>query len=166
SVKGEAVCDAPNLLLRKWAAPEFSVSAGIDISCLMPGDMAGLVSLGRRYFVLGFCREQDEIRMIFGTGEIGGNERFREFPPVKTEEIKPDIRLGMNVRADGTGSFLLNEGNCWKMICEGVSFTPGYWTGVKYGFFAVHSGKAAKTEAGSLFVKDVVVSEKQLTVLS
>ena len=50
------LCDLPNLLLQKWPAPEFQCTTVLDFSELMPGECAGIVSLGQTYAGIGLYR--------------------------------------------------------------------------------------------------------------
>ncbi len=65
------LCDLPNLLLQKWPAPEFRCTTVLDYSELLPGECAGIVSLGQTYAGMGLYRSSKDpsnysIRTITG----------------------------------------------------------------------------------------------------
>ncbi len=66
--------DVPNLLLQKWPAPEFVCEYRMDLSGLTPGDEAGVISMGMKYGLLYFRREQNQeitVGSVLGTQVYG-----------------------------------------------------------------------------------------------
>ncbi|MDY3920015.1 MAG: glycoside hydrolase 43 family protein [Candidatus Limivivens sp.] len=146
-----ALCDAPNLLLQKWTAPAFAVTAKVDVSGLKDGDLAGLVSQGLFYTALAVKKEAGGLYLTQVSGHMGETEKTRRIGAV-ADGI---LQLGMQVYADGSGQFLFPDvTGIWRPAGEKFLFTPGKWVGVKYGLFAVHQGAG---EAGSLLGTSVLV---------
>jgi len=56
--------DAPNFLLQKFPAPEFTVTTSLDFSPAAEGETAGLVVYGYDYAVLGLRRTATGIRLV------------------------------------------------------------------------------------------------------
>lgn len=66
------VCDYRNLLLCKWAEPEFSCVTKISLKNLENGDFAGCVALGQNYIALGVYKDSDG----YYIRKITGNQNF------------------------------------------------------------------------------------------
>ncbi|RAZ95637.1 glycoside hydrolase, partial [Klebsiella oxytoca] len=61
--------DMPNLLLQKWPAPEFTCITKLDLSHLADGEEAGVISMGMRYGLLSFRRDNGKLLPRFIKGE-------------------------------------------------------------------------------------------------
>ena len=148
-----ALCDAPHLLLQKWTAPSFTVRAKIQVQDLKDGDTAGLVSQGCFYTALGVEKKDGVLSVVQISGTIGGEEKIQKYGAVGGSVIE----LGLEVFENGTGQFYFPDvtGN-WQPAGEKFTFTPGYWVGVKYGFFATHAGSG---EAGSIVAESVLTEQ-------
>ncbi|MDO5423385.1 MAG: glycoside hydrolase 43 family protein [Eubacteriales bacterium] len=146
-----ALCDAPNLLLQKWTAPTFAVTAEINTRDMKNGDLAGMVSQGLFYTALALKKVGDAVHLVQICGNMGETEQMAEFAPV-ADGVH---HLGMQVYADGTGQFYFPDvAGVWRPVGSKVTFTPGRWVGVKFGLFAVHCGCG---EAGSVTAARVCV---------
>ncbi|MBQ8639729.1 MAG: family 43 glycosylhydrolase [Lachnospiraceae bacterium] len=144
-----ALCDAPHLLLQKWTAPAFTVDVTVDVTDLKDGDVAGLVSQARFYTALAVEKEEGTCYLTQVLGHIGAEEETKRLGVIGGGIL----HLGMEVFADGTGQFYFPDVmGVWRPAGEKVTFTPGYWVGVKYGLFASHRGSGA---AGSLIGKSI-----------
>ena len=148
-----ALCDAPHLLLQKWTAPSFTVRAKIQVQDLKDGDTAGLVSQGCFYTALGVEKKDGVLSVVQISGTIGGKEKIQKYGAVGGSVIE----LGLEVFENGTGQFYFPDvtGN-WQPVGENFTFTPGYWVGVKYGFFATYAGSG---EAGSIVAESVLTEQ-------
>lgn len=146
-----ALCDVSSLLLQKWTAPAFSVTAKVDTGSLNDGDLAGFISLGLFYTALAAEKEEDSCYLTLISGFMGEEENRYRVGAV------PDgiLHFGMQVYEDGRGQFLFPDvSGIWRTVGERFLFTPGKWVGAKFGLFAVHRGE---NEAGSLLALSVEV---------
>lgn len=150
------LCDAPNLLLQKWTAPAFSVTAKVRTEHMKDGDLAGLVSQGIFYTALAVRKENGILHLEHILGNMGGEEETRELSLAEDGTLY----LGMQVYADGKGQFLFPDADgIWCPAGESFTFTPGRWVGVKYGLFAIHHGDG---EPGSVFAESVMVDAERI----
>lgn len=72
SANQRPVCDYRNLLLCKWAEPEFSCVTKISLKNLENGDFAGCVALGQNYIALGIYKDSDG----YYIRKVTGNQNF------------------------------------------------------------------------------------------
>ncbi len=108
------LCDIRNLLLTKWAAPEFCAAMAMDLSGLKAGDVAGLVSLGMTFGGLGVRRTSEgdyEIVRILGNQEFDQQAAYaqsrEETIPLSAESLQKagyqvifDYRVEVTDRVD------------------------------------------------------------------
>ena len=81
------VCDYRNLLLAKWAQPEFSCVTKMSLKELVNGDFAGCVALGTNYIALGITLKDD----IYLVKRIVGKQQFdcdTSYADEKVETVK------------------------------------------------------------------------------
>ncbi|MBR5421601.1 MAG: family 43 glycosylhydrolase [Lachnospiraceae bacterium] len=147
--------DIPNLLLKKWSAPEFSCVYFFVLSSLTSGDEAGMISMGMEYGALSFVRDEERIRIF----RVHGKQIFGKILCERTEEKKEEIgelpadtdRVFISYSVEQKGERTLGEdpirypeetvcmlyGTDKAEFSEGLTMTasPGRWVGVKYGFF-------------------------------
>lgn len=153
--KEGAYADAPNLLLQKWPAPEFSAVTKLDLSNLLEGDEAGVISMGMEYGLVTFRKTSDGISVY----TIKGKQFFKDSWVNRTEETET---LVGNLKSDTvfvkyvvsiTGTRDLNElekgypleevklliaseENAYQEIFS-MDSIPGRWVGVKNGLFSL-----------------------------
>ena len=132
---------APNLLLQKFPAPAFTVTARIDVSELRDGERAGLIVFGADYAWVG-------IERAAGTtshGDAGpprcGQRRQRG--SAGRGALHGRIRYASVAVADG--------GQCQFNIGPAFVARPGRWVGAKVGLFATAPLRSAQT--GSVAVR-------------
>ena len=68
--------DYRNLLLQKWAAPEFSFETKIDLKGLKIGDIAGIVSMGQIFGSVGIQRTIRDGMDVYEVVKIHGRQEF------------------------------------------------------------------------------------------
>jgi len=153
--KEEVYADAPNLLLQKWPAPEFSCVTKLHFKNLKAGDEAGVISMGMSYGLVSFCRKEDcfKIKAVFGKQIFEGTyangaeekERYIGNLPIDTDTIY----VKYLVERDGYRDLNENEKNFPKEKVtilygfdavnyeEALEMTaePGRWVGTKNGVF-------------------------------
>lgn len=149
--------DIPNLLLKKWEAPEFDDLFELDLSDLEESDEAGVISMGMEYGLVSFKKAGGRLWAVC----VYGWQHFGRILCESTEERITDIvELPSDIKTmyvkyvvERTGSRDLNS-NEKDFPEETVSIyysldreeytkaiemksVPGRWVGVKYGVFCV-----------------------------
>ena len=178
------MADYPNLLLRKWEAPEFKARIRLDVSGMETGDYAGIMAMGCTYAGIGIVRETEgwHIRQIngeqiFDRGNIyakeeekteavtfGGSvvECLYEVIPsnnVTATSKKPEYTLGEEGKVLHPESlirlhFIFPDRKTYT--CETSAFA-GRWVGAKYGLFAVHKKEQKEEKCGNIGVLGIEI---------
>ncbi len=135
--------NAPNLLLQKFPAPAFTVSATLDISGLRDGERAGLIVFGADYAWVGVQRrgEFTEIVQRKVTDAAGAAAELEaESRPLQGTRVE----LHVEVLDGGMCRFSVrNSGGVVEPIGQPFQAKPGRWVGAKFGVFASASAAAA-----------------------
>lgn len=155
--EGVAVCNMSNLLLQKWPAPEFVITADLKLQNMKDGDVCGMVSLGGICDSLLAEKKGGTVRLLRRIGETAtGAEACYD--------------LGVSIPADALKLRMSVSGAAmvsWEYSCDGEHFVSagwatearaGVWVGVKAGLCAFHQGNGA---AGSVTVESFVFGEKK-----
>ena len=141
------LCDIRNLLIQKWPAPEFTITASLHVEELMEGDVAGMVSLGGCYTALAVQKLGGKLMLQQRTGNWEKDDEVRE----SLEEIQGNaIYLRMTVKKETDISFEVGYDEEHFTSCGRVTeATPGRWVGVKAGLFAIneHGSKGGRLKA-------------------
>jgi beta-xylosidase len=127
--------EAPNLLLQKFPASDFSVETRLEIPVEQPGVRAGLIVAGERCFAL-------EVRYVDGIqrirldqpGENGGEFALHSPFVVLKLEVSGGGMCRMGVATDD---------NPFYQIGPAFQATPGRWIGAKMGIYCVTSDGGA-----------------------
>ena len=128
-----ALCDMPSLLLQKFPAPDFQATARLDISDLTPGDMAGLMVMGRLYRGAAIRKTAGGIDFLSVGGRIGGTEEKRV---LSYAEIGGVLYLRLTVRQGCVCRFDYSIDNMGFLpMGEGFTAEAGVWVGAKFGLF-------------------------------
>lgn len=131
------LCDVPNLLIQKWPAPEFMVTARMNFARLKDGDSAGMVSQCGHYTGLCVHKEDGKTVLMQRTGNWTKND---ESALSLTEISRDVICIRMKVRDERTVSFEVSyDDDKFIPMGEPVEASPGRWVGVKAGLFAVNT---------------------------
>ncbi len=130
------LCDIRNLLLQKWPAPEFQITALLHLEKLKDGDLAGMVSQCCHYTGLFAARRGESLVLEQCTGHWAENDE------VRTELGTLDgntLFLRMKVRDAREVSFEVStDGEHFAQAGSTVEASPGRWVGVKAGLAAFH----------------------------
>ena len=129
--------DAPHLLMQKFPAPEFTVTATLDFAPKADGDSAGLIVFGCDYAWLGLqCRNgRTALVLAICREAAGGNaQEEHEFPlPAGSRPLQ----LRVTVRAGGLCQFACStDGKTFTPASPLFTATAGRWVGAKVGLFA------------------------------
>jgi beta-xylosidase len=137
---------APQLLLQKWAAPEFTATAALRFSPRSTGESAGLIVFGQDYGWIGLRRAASGLRVVVRVlkdAPAGG---------VEQEQAGMDcpwdfIYLRVTVSAAGRCRFSMSMDNrTFTPLGETFTGRAGVWVGAKVGLFAAALPRA--TTAG------------------
>jgi len=136
----------PNLLLQKFPAEIFTVTAKLDLSQLAPEACAGLVLAGKAMSAIDCRRTKDGIiltRLDWGIDD----QAFPADTPGETTEIPATIvYLRMHVDPGGICTFQYSaDGNRFSPLGPPVKAIHAMWIGAKVGLFANCPAGAAAT---------------------
>lgn len=148
------LCDVSNLLLQKWPAPEFRITACLHVGMLAEGDAAGMVSLGGCYTALVLQKKGGKLILQQRTGNwTKDDERRKQLRELETETVY----LRMRVEKETDISFEVScDGSEFQPVGETTQATPGRWVGVKAGLFAINE----EGRTGGCVKADYFVYEK------
>ena len=149
--------DMSNLLLQKWPAPEFVITARLDLRDLRDGDVCGMVSLGGSCDSLLAAKQGGVLRLLQRTGQTGkGTEECRDLGVTFTAD---ELYLRMTVTGAASVSWEYSvDGENFSAVGQETAASAGVWVGVKAGLCAFHHGGGA---AGSMKAEYFVFSEKK-----
>ena len=141
--------EVPNLLLQKFPAEEFTVTAKLKVSAKADGQQSGLIVMGWDYGYLGVVKEGDKFilnQVVCKDAEQWSPEtvtRLAELPVSRRfgaglyPNYERDIYLQVKVTGGGICYFSYSlDGR--KYTLAGVPFTArqGKWIGAKVGLFS------------------------------
>lgn len=138
---GKTIFDAGNLLLQKFPAPEFKVSAKLEFNPEKASDLAGLIISGMDYCYLALSKENNNLKLSLVKG-IGSLEDRKE---TSIESVNIEIKKGeaIYLKAAVKKGALCNfsysmDGENYKVIGTEFKATPGRWIGAKAGIFCLN----------------------------
>lgn len=151
------LCDVSNLLLQKWPAPEFQITAKVDLSGMAEGDVCGMVSLGGIYTDLAVAMRNGQKQFVQRIGEWQqDNETEKELGKVESDVLY----LRMKVEKESLISFAYSyDEETWTEAGETIATTPGRWVGVKAGLFAIHEDETENAPTCGYMKADYFVFE-------
>ncbi|MCQ2129671.1 MAG: glycoside hydrolase 43 family protein [Bacteroidaceae bacterium] len=155
--------EAPNLLLQKTTADEFTATAKVRFASKADNQYAGLIMMGRDYSALSIHRvgEKFNLEQIICKGGDKGKpetvEVLKTMKPTSKDKviyktaIYMEMYLRLTVEAGGMVTFAYStDGKKFKKCGKEFKMREGTWIGVKYGFFAEEP--AGNTDRGFLDV--------------
>lgn len=141
--KGARICDLPNLILRRWPAPEFCLTVELGFELLEDGGCGGVVSLGGLCDSLIVRRSGKELILERRSCDLnGGVETVRAICSLESEEIS----IRMNVFNGKTIFWEYGCGSDFLPVKEPSAALPGKWIGVRVGLTAYSPGGSASGE--------------------
>jgi len=140
------IYDAPNFLLQKFPAPQFTVTTRLEFAPAAEGEIAGLTVFGYDYALLGLRRTADGLRLVYvvnlGANLPGAEER--EVAGVDTKS--PAVYLRVTVGEGATCRFAYSFDNqTFTSIGEPFKASVDRWVGAKVGVIASAESSATKT---------------------
>lgn len=153
--------EAPNLLLQKTTADEFTATAKVRFASKADNQYAGLIMMGRDYSALSIHRvgEKFNLEQIICKGGDKGKpetvEVLETMNPTSKDKviyktaIYMEMYLRLTVKAGGMMTFAYStDGKKFKKCGKEFKMREGTWIGAKYGFFAEEP--AGNTDRGFL----------------
>jgi beta-xylosidase len=157
SVPGAAnLWSAPNLLLQKFPAPEFTVTAALDSGGLLDGERAGLIVFGTDYAWIGVERLNASQRVVMravASASTTPQETTSASFPVSQDAVTVRVSVASGGRCVFSYS---TDGRTFTTVDPPFTAKPGRWVGAKVGLFASAPSGSAKT--GFLRVQSFVVT--------
>ena len=150
SLRVPDVWRAPNLLLQKFPAPEFTVTAKLEFSKLAVGERAGLIVMGMDYSAVAVERTPTGLRLIkvaCQDAEHAGKETVED----EVAHLGDSVWLRIKVSPGAVCDFSYSRDGR-KFLTAGKSFTAraGKWIGAKVGLFCL-AASPAKTSGHADF---------------
>jgi beta-xylosidase len=136
---------APNLLLQKFPAPEFVVTAALTFAPLADGDTAGLIVFGQDYAWVGLRKTATGLRLITVVAKDARNGK-PEQEVAGREAAGSTIFLRVTVGQGGECRFSVSpDSGLFEPIGGSFVAKPGQWVGAKVGIFATARPDTAKS---------------------
>ena len=139
--------DAPNLLLQKFPAEEFTATAKIKLEPRFDGEKFGLVVMGLDYSYIGVTNKGGKLAVSRSTV----NDADRGTPEAETAQLPldgKDFYLRVQVSKDAVCAFSFStDGTAFTKVGTPFKAREGRWIGAKLGFFFMRNGKF--NDAGS-----------------
>jgi beta-xylosidase len=140
------IYDAPNFLLQKFAAPEFTATTELDFAPRAEGERAGLVVFGFDYAIVGVRRSVNGPRLFYAVN-TGANK------PGAQERVLADLEVGdspvylrVTVRRGALCRFSYSlDGQAFSQIGEPFQASGDRWIGAKVGLIASASPNARES---------------------
>ena len=147
---------APNLLLQKFPAPEFTVTAALDTIPLRDRERAGLIIFGTDYAWIGVERVQG-VRHIVMRTVVGASTTPAETTSASVPLLEDGITVRVAVGTSGRCVFSYStDGRTFSTVGPPFDARPGRWVGAKVGLFA--SAASGANETGFVRVRSFLVT--------
>jgi beta-xylosidase len=136
---GENLWAAPNLLLQKLPARQFTATTFVDASHLREDERSGLVIMGRDYSYLAVHRTSTGLRVVrVVCNEALKNTAEQEMGAVELKSNSVYLRVEV---ADGAlcRFSYSTDGTRFERLGDEFKAQPGMWIGAKVGLFVLGS---------------------------
>lgn len=142
--------EAPNLLLQKFPAEEFTATAKITLSSRVDREKFGLIVMGADYSFIGVEKSGNYLSVMRSTAIDADKGMFGDLS--RAELLSPDptapFYLRVTVAKGAICSFSFSsDGKTFSSIGEPFKAREGRWIGAKIGFF--YNRPAKFNDAGS-----------------
>ena len=131
---------APNLLLQKFPAPQFTVTTRIIFRGKVQAEKSGLIVMGMDYAYLALNYEQNGVELVQVrclTADEGSNEEIEQRALIDSDSLY--LRVIVEQAALCTFSYSI-DGENFKQMGKSFLAKAGKWIGAKVGLFAVAPG--------------------------
>jgi len=135
---------APNLLLQKFPAPEFTVTTRLSFTPRAAGERTGLVVMGTDYGWIGLRKRGDDLQLVQVScigADQGGAEKEWAAVPMKSANVllRARISAGASVRFSYSA-----DGKTFVELGAPMTARAGRWIGAKVGLFALGTGPVSE----------------------
>jgi beta-xylosidase len=133
--------DIPNLLLQKFPAREFTVTAKLTFKPRFDGEKVGLIVMGMDYGYLSVKQANGKLilsQTLCKNADKKGPEKDSEAVPLNDKTILLRVKIADKVVCSFSYSL---DGNKFTSFGESLTARPGRWIGAKVGLFCVREGK-------------------------
>lgn len=152
---GENLWAAPNMLLQKFAKPQFTATAKVKVSARDDKAQSGLIVMGRDYARLSVQKQGEEFFVTLIDcidAEPGGAEAEKGVSaPIPAHKYSAglhpvydcEVWLRVKVDKDGVCRFSYSlDGKKYTDIGGAFQALPGKWIGAKLGIYSIDRGSA------------------------
>ncbi|MBZ9630028.1 glycoside hydrolase 43 family protein [Salegentibacter sp. LM13S] len=142
--ESENLWDAPNLLLQKFPAEEFTTTTKFTFNPNedLENEKAGLLVMGMKYAYIAVKSKEDGLYLVYSyndDAENGGEEK--EEVITKLNDNTVHLRVEVEKNAQCTFSYSENGRSFKKVNNEAFKAVEGKWIGAKVGIFALKEDK-------------------------
>ncbi|GAA3745861.1 glycoside hydrolase 43 family protein [Flavobacterium ginsengisoli] len=143
------IFNAPNLLLQKFPAEEFTATTKLTFNPRLNRESTGLIVMGLDYSFLSFKNNEGKLYLSQKTGTFDKTVSEKETTPTQIDNNT--IYLRVKIGKGGMCSFFysLDDKNYQKIGNE-FKAKEGKWIGAKVGLFAL--GEEVKNDSGNVEV--------------
>ena len=143
------IFNAPNLLLQKFPAEEFTVTTKLTFNSRLNGESTGLIIMGLDYSALSFKSDNGKLYLNQKTGTFANTISETETKPVLIENNTIYLRVKIKKGAICNFFYSLDDKN-YQPIGTEFRAREGKWIGAKVGLFAL--GEEVKNDSGNVAV--------------
>ena len=141
-----SIYDAPNFLLQKFSAPEFSATTVLDFSPEADGETAGLTVYGYDYAVLGLRRAGAETKLVLRVNLDANKPGTQERETASMAAPAGPVYLRVTVDAKSLCRFAYSfDSLSFTSIGDPFQATVDRWIGAKFGLIATAPAGSIKT---------------------
>jgi beta-xylosidase len=141
-----SIYDAPNLLLQKFPAPEFTATTQLEFAPASDGERAGLVVFGYDYALIGLKRTPAGLRLVYCVNRGANKPGAQETELAEANVSSPRVFLRVTIGPGAACRFAYSlDGVVFTRIGGIFQASGDRWIGAKLGMFASASPAADRT---------------------
>lgn len=137
--------NSPNLLLKKFPAPQFKVTTKLECNLNRDGEKAGLVVMGTDYSYISIRRENEKLIL----SQAVCSNADRQGTEIESKQIAlsdKTIYLRVTVADEAICKFSYSADNIiFTDVGNSFRAKPGKWIGAKVGLFCIGSNAVRET---------------------
>ena len=127
--------DAPNILLQKFPAEEFTATCKVSFHPNLVNEKFGFIIMGVDYAYIGITKKEDGIylsRAFCPDADKGNHETEQQIIKINVPDVLLRVTIGKNAICQFSYSL---DGKVFTGLNEPFIAKPGKWIGAKIGFF-------------------------------
>ncbi len=137
--------DAPNFLLQKFPAPEFTVTTMLQLAPAADGEFAGLTVFGFDYALLGLRKTADGLRLVYVVNQGANRPDTEEHEVAGVGTTNSTVYLRVTVGDGAICRFAYSfDNDTFTPIGEPFKASGDRWIGAKVGLIASAPSSATK----------------------